>query len=178
MQITIKGKNIEVTDSLREYAEKRLEKLTKYSDSIISADVTFSTEKSRHIAEINVHTTGSVFRGEETTTEMYASIDSAVEKIEKQLKKQKEKLTRKPGKSLNAETAEPVEETKPLADIGLDAEVTVTVRSNEKPIGIKDAITEMESKGYSFFAFINAENERVNVVHKTQKGYNLIDITD
>lgn len=180
MQITVKGKNIEVTEALREYAEKRLSKLNKYSDSIISADVTFSTERSLHIADVNIHTTGSVFRGEEKTSDMYASIDSAVEKLEKQLKKQKEKTTRKPGKAPEVQPIpnEPVEETKPLADIGLKAEITVTTRSNEKPISVKDAIMEMESKGYSFLAFINSENDRVNVVHKTQKGYNLIDIVE
>lgn len=185
MQITVKGKNIEVTGALKEYAEKRLKKIGKYSDSIISVDVTFSTERSWHMVDINVHTTGFVFRVEEKTDDMYASINSAVEKLEKQLKRQKEKLTRKPNKSLenipyeiptglpaggNAE-----EEDEDISDVGIDGEITLIRRTNTKPIDVRDAIMDMESRGHGFSVFVNAKNGRVNVVYKCQKGYNLID---
>ncbi len=184
MQITVKTKNLEVEKELKEYAEKKLNKLKKYSDSIISADLTFSTERGFYMVDINIHTTGAVFRGEEKTADFHASIDSAVEKLEKQLKKQKEKL-RKPVKSLeNIPYAVPdgipaggnaQEEDEELENLGLDESITVIRRTNSKPIGVKDAIMDMESRGHGFSVFINSTNGRVNVVYKCKKGYGLID---
>ncbi|MCD6310275.1 MAG: ribosome-associated translation inhibitor RaiA, partial [Candidatus Eremiobacteraeota bacterium] len=71
MQVTVKGKNMDVTEALKEYAEKRLSKLTKYFDHIISTDVTMSTERNWHIVEVNVFGDGLSIRGEERTGDMY-----------------------------------------------------------------------------------------------------------
>lgn len=190
MQVTVKGKNVEVTDALRSYAEKRLTKMTKYSDSIISADITFSTERNWHIVEMTLFANGFVLRGEERTGDMYASIDSVVSKIEKQVKKQKDKQARKPrGSGMGSEfdlmkteyeisryeklKGESLEEGFMEDDISED--IQVVRRFNPKPMGIKEAIMEMESMGQSFFVFVNSDNTRVNVVYKRPKGYGLID---
>lgn len=186
MQITVKGKNLEVTEALREHTDKKLGKLNKYSDSIISADVTFSTERSWHIAEINIHTNNANFRAEEKTADMYASLDSAIEKLEKQLRKQKEKTTRKPVKALENVPYEvpdgipafgdvDEENDEDFEDVGLEEDVKLIRRINPKPIYVKDAIMDMESRGFGFSVFVNAATGRVNVVYKCQKGYSLID---
>ena len=185
MQLTIKGKNVDVTDALKEYAEKKIQKITKYSDSIITVDITFSVERSWHIVDIMVHTSGYVLRGEERTGDMYASIDSVIEKLEKQLRKQKEKLSKKAVKAPenvaytipsgipaggNAE-----EEEDDIKTVGIDDEIKLVRRFNPKPMDIKDAIMDMESRGHGFYVFVNSQNGRVNVVYKCQVGYGLID---
>ncbi len=185
MQLTIKGKNVEVTDALRDYTEKKIQEFSKYSDAIISVDVTFSTERNWHIVDIMVHTSGYVLRAEERTGDMYASIDSVVEKIEKQLKRRKEKLTDKyPKSSQNIPYTIPeglpaggsaFEEESDITGVGVDDEIKLVKRTNPKPMDIKDAIMDMESRGHGFYVFVNSGNGRVNVVYKVQDGYGLID---
>lgn len=185
MQLTIKGKNVDVTDALREYAEKKIQKFSKYSDSIISVDVTFSTERNWHMVDISVHSGNFVLRSEERTGDMYASIDSVVEKMEKQLKRQKEKMTRKgvkppqniaytiPSGLPAGGSAE--EEEDDIIDVGVDADIKLVRRLNPRPMDIKDAIMDMESRGHGFYVFVNGHNGRVNVVYKSNTGYGLID---
>ena len=188
MQVTVKGKNVDVTDALRLYAEKRLTKMMKYSDTIISADITFSTERNWHIVEMTLFANGFVLRGEERTGDMYASIDSVVSKIEKQIKKQKDKQLRKPrGGGIGGEfdslktDYEAAKQEKSIVkeDELLEEDITdniqVVRRFNPKPMNQKEAIMEMESMGQNFFVFVNSENSRVNVVYKRPKGYGLID---
>lgn len=186
MQIKVSGKNVEVTDALRAYAEEKLGKVSRYSDSVMSADITFSTERSWHIVEVTLFAGGVVMRGEERTGDMYASIDSVVAKLEKQLKKQKEKVSKKHhgvglGSALEGMTAyehprkgADEEEEVFTAEV-LNENVEVVRRFNPKPMHMKDAIMEMESLGFGFYVFVNAENSRVNVVYKRPKGYGLID---
>lgn len=188
MQITVKGKNVDVTEALRAYAEQKVTKMSRYSDSIISADVTFSTERSWHIVEISIFANGAVIRGEERTGDMYASIDSVVSKLEKQIKKQKDKQSRKPrggGLGAELESIKTGAEAPRVEEAGGDAEefseevihedIHTVRRFTPKPTHVKDAILEMESMGHGFFVFVNSENGRVNVVYKRPKGYGLVD---
>ena len=89
MQITVKGKQIDLTDSLKNYASEKMSKMSRYFDHMISAEVCLSIERNWHVAEITVFGEGFDMRGEEKSTDMYNSIDRVVEKLERQLKKQK-----------------------------------------------------------------------------------------
>ena len=92
MRITVKGKNMEVTDALQRYAEKKVEKLGRYFENLKSAVVTQSTQRNWHIVEVSLEADGMVMRGEERSDNMYASIDAVVEKLETQIKRFKGKL--------------------------------------------------------------------------------------
>ena len=81
MRITVKGKNIEVTDALQRYAEKKVEKLGRYFENIKSAVVTQSTQRNWHIVEVSLEADGMILRGEERSDNMYASIDAVVENV-------------------------------------------------------------------------------------------------
>ena len=189
MQLTVKGKNIDVTDSLRSYAERKLSKISRYSDAIQSADITFSTERNWHIAEMTLHTGGSVLRGEEMTGDMYASIDCVVNKIEKQIRKKKEKHVRKPraggGLSQEFDLLRDMYEkavngqSKKGRQYGRNDEpndeVCVVRRYSLRTMNRQEAVMEMESMGKDFFVFMNSSSRRVNVVYKGLKGYGLID---
>ncbi|MHB2020709.1 MAG: ribosome hibernation-promoting factor, HPF/YfiA family [Candidatus Xenobia bacterium] len=185
MHIVVKGKNMEVTDALRSYAEKRLNKISKYFDTIISVDVTMSTERSWHIIEVTVFANGFVLRGEERTNDMYSSIDKVTDKLESQIKKQKGKVSRK-GRDVIAEQVEegPGGErvavlTRPTTDeqemVSLEPHVQRVRRFASLPMTVEQAVKELEALDYSFYVFFNTANARVNVIYRRDRGYGLID---
>ncbi|MDC4223364.1 MAG: ribosome-associated translation inhibitor RaiA [Candidatus Manganitrophus sp.] len=93
MEVMITGRQMEVTPALKEYIEGRARKIEKYSSKTTQIAFTLKVEKYRHIAEVLVRANGFLLQAEEETDEMYASVDQAMSKIERQFKKYKEKLT-------------------------------------------------------------------------------------
>ncbi|NLL19656.1 MAG: ribosome-associated translation inhibitor RaiA [Clostridia bacterium] len=171
MRISVRGKNLEVTNALRQQAEKKLSKLDRYLDQDTEAQVTFSVERESHIVEVTIRLNGYLLRGEEATNDMYASIDLVIDKLERQLRKYKTKLSRKIKsqglKDLIAKYPDEVEE-KP--------ELVRTKRFPIKPMPVEEAIMQMNMLGHSFFVFSNAESEQVNVVYRRKDGnYGLIE---
>ncbi len=188
MQITVKGKQIDLTDSLKHYVNEKMGKIPRYFDHIISAEVCLSIERNWHVAEVNLFGEGFDMRGEEKSKDMYNSIDRVIEKLERQLKKQKgkvaarhsargpsapeppddganvEELEKKPSSNGNAKSASPyaprVEQVHSFYALSLS---------------IEEAIKEMESAGHEFYAFFNEDRRRINVVFKRKKGYGLLD---
>ena len=94
MKLDIRGKNIEVTDALKDYATKRLSKLEKYFDDVKEAQVALSVDSEGHKVEVTIPINGMILRGEEATDNMYSSIDLVEEKLEKQINKYRTKLYR------------------------------------------------------------------------------------
>lgn len=186
MQLTIKGKNVEVTDALKEFAEKRLGKMERFFGRIISTDVIFSTERQWHIVEVTVYANGFVVRGEERTEDMYSSIDRVLEKLEKQLKRHKGKFIRKhAGDSIRTEPdalidALPEEHPRPVAERQDEMEasepkVTRVRHQPVKPMSIAEAVKELEALGFAFLVFTNAETDAMSVLYKRKNGYALIE---
>jgi len=176
MQISVSGKNFDVTDALKEYAETRLRKVSRYFDHIITANVTLSTERNWHIADVTVFGKNVDMRGEERSKDMYHSIDAVVEKLERQIKKAKGKVQdrgRQPGRDAGPEPAElapteaPENEFQPRVE-GVKSFVA-------EAMTLEQAIKEMEELGHEFFPFHNDENGRINIVYKRDRGYGLID---
>ena len=174
MRITITGRNIELTQGLKDAVEDKLNKLEKYFTPETEVYVTLSVEKERQKIEVTIPIKGHVIRSEQVSTDMYVSIDLVEEIIEKQLKKYRTRLT---SKKLNAaenfkqEFIENADETE-------DEEVKI-VRSKKfgmKPMYPEDACIQMELLGHNFYMFCNAETEEINVVYK-RKGntYGLIE---
>lgn len=92
MQITFTGHHLDVTDALRQFTQDKLDRLRRHFDKITSINVTFTVEKLRHIAEATLHVPGtSLHASSESTEDMYASVDQLVDKLDRQLKKHKEK---------------------------------------------------------------------------------------
>lgn len=169
MQIIIKGKNVEITPALREYASKRLKKIEKYFDNIISLNIMLSTERARHIVEVTGNASGISLRGEEKTNDMYVSIDRVVEKLERQIKKQKAKYDQKnKAKTIRRQEEESMEE-RGWEEAQLK-DLKVKSYALTKPMVVAEAIKEMESSGYNFFVFKNAQNNRVNIIYARKDG--------
>ncbi|AAK80791.1 putative sigma-54 modulation protein [Clostridium acetobutylicum] len=171
MKLIVSGKNLEVTEGLREAVEKQISKLEKYFKPEVEAHVTLSVEKNRQIVEVTIPFNGVILRGEETNNDMYASIDIVGDKLERQVRKQKTKLERrKYSDSLKFQNIPDYhkEEQEP--------EIVKTKRFAIKPMSEEEAVLEMELLGHNFFVFQNGDSNEVNVVYKRKDGnYGLIE---
>lgn len=175
MEINVRGKNFEVTDALVDYAQKKVSKLTKYFDQVKEAQVVMSVIREEHIVEVTVILNGLILRGEESTGDMYASIDMVVDKLEKQLIKYKTRLNR----SLRQQGIRVINEKLLSPELregeAEEARVVKTKRFPLKPMDLEEAIMQMNLLGHDFFVFANAETEAINVLYRRKDGdYGLI----
>ncbi len=185
MKFQFRGKNIQVTDGLKEHVEKKLGKLDKYFDNSPEAVVALIVEKERHRVEVTIPLNGYILRGEEESPDMYSSVDLVIDKIERQMEKYKTRLSKKvkglsvrniatsaekllpgiPGMPVNSEFPE---EDSPC--------LVRTKRFAFKPMMAEEAIMQMNLLSHGFFVFSNAETEEINVVYRRKDGnYGLIE---
>lgn len=176
MEINVRGKNIEVTPALVNYTQKKLGKLAKFFDKAAEAQVMLSVIRDEHIVEVTVIVGGLILRGEESTGDMYASIDKVIDKLEKQVAKYKTRLNKAMRKNGVRPSAFRLAEKRRKEDIEEDARVVKTKRFPLKPMDLEEAIMQMNLLGHDFFVFANAETETVNVLYKRKDGnYGLIE---
>lgn len=174
MNIIFAGKNMEITNSLREVTERKLSKLDKYFDKNIQGNVTFSTEKNRKIIEVTINLPGTIIRAEESSDDMYASIDKAVDILERQIRKYKTRLQ----KRYQDESTIRFENVVPLPDVNEEngPKIVRTKRFNLKPMNEEEAILQMELLRHNFFIYMEGETGDVNIVYKRKDGnYGLIE---
>ena len=165
MNFIISGKNIEVTPGLKEAIEQKLGKLARYFTPETEIIVTISVEKGRQKIEVTIPVKGSIIRSEQTSSDMYVSIDLVEEVIARQLRKYKNKLVAK-SQGIKKEFIE-------SDDVSSDDDEIRIVRTKKfgiKPMFPEDACIQMELLGHSFFVFSNAETDEVNVVYKRKDG--------
>jgi putative sigma-54 modulation protein len=171
MNVLVRGRNVEVTNALKEYVEKRVGKLSKFLDDVNEATVIMTVEGDSHKVEVTVPYNGVILRGEEATGDMYSSIDLITDKLEKQIEKYKGKLARR--RSSNGQKAAVDVRAQDESD---GPKVVKTKRFAIKPMPVDEAVMQMNLLGHSFFVFSNAETEQVNVVYKRKDGnYGLIE---
>ena len=175
MNFIISGKNIEVTPGLKDAIEQKLGKLERYFTPEPEIIVTLSVEKERQKIEVTIPVKGHIIRSEQTSNDMYVSIDLVEEIIERQLRKYKNKLVARSqghptasssGNSFKKEFFESKEES-PEDD---EIRIVRTKKFGIKPMFPEDACIQMELLGHSFFVFSNAETDEVNVVYKRKDG--------
>ena len=93
MNLNISGHHVDVTDSMRGYVQQKMERITRHFDQLIDADIVLSVEKIRHSAEATLHASGKTLHAEATENDMYAAIDSLADKVDKQARRFKDKIT-------------------------------------------------------------------------------------
>lgn len=169
MQIYLTGRNLEVTDALRRYAEEKVGRLQKYLEKITSAHIVLSLQKYRQIAEVTLRVRDLTIRGEESTEDLYSSIDLVVEKLERQLHRYKGKIL---GHASRSGRSQP-----PMASLeGEKSRVVKSKRFAIKPMSPDEAILQMDLLGHTFYVFRNAQTDDVNVVYRRHEGnYGLIE---
>lgn len=174
MKMNYAGKNMEVTEALKDVTEKKLSKLDKYFQKDIVGNVTFSTEKNRKIIEVTINLPGTILRAEEASDDMYASIDKTVDILERQIRKYKTRLQKrfKNNETIRFENVIPL----PVEDESSRPKLVKKKSFGLKPMSSEEAILQMELLRHNFFVYMDDESENISVVYKRKDGnYGLIE---
>jgi putative sigma-54 modulation protein len=173
----VKGKNVEVTNSLKEYAVEKLGKLDKHLNAATRLELELQVERNpsiseNQIAEATIWTKGPVLRARESSTDMKASIDRLVDKLERQARRYRDKRRRGQGRNNHDQPPEGM-------PVVADEEGPLIVKTKQfavKPMNPEEAVLQLELVGHDFFVFQNAETNDVNVVYRRRdKHYGLIE---
>jgi putative sigma-54 modulation protein len=170
MEINVTFRHLESTDALRDYAREKVSRIKKYLGSPAEAAVVLSLEKRRHQTEITLTADGITINAKEVTEDMYSSIDLAVDKLERQVKKHKEKIKdHKPGAGrertarYNILSSQPEEQARP-------GRIIQTESVFIKPMSIDEALMQLDVMNSDFLVFTNAETQKVNVLYRRRDG--------
>jgi putative sigma-54 modulation protein len=176
VRLQVKGKNVEVTDSIREYAEEKLSKLGRQLADPTRVELELAVERNpsisqNHVAEATIWTKGPILRAREASADHKASIDQLVDKLERQVKRYREKRrsrrTQQPPPAGIPEDAIPIDE---------DPRIVKSKQFAIKPMSPEEAVLQLELVGHDFFVFQNADSGEVNVVYRRRDGaYGLIE---
>ena len=165
MKFVYTSKDMAVSDSLKSRVEKKLSKLERYFREEPEATIRFKMQKgARNIAEITINAGGVILRAEESSNDMYLSIDHAVDKLESQIRRHRTKLE----KRIRSSELEPVAEVPAFEEQNYD--IVRVKKFSVKPMSVEDAITQMELLGHDFFLFMNEESESMNVLYRRHDG--------
>ena len=170
IKFSIRGENLEVTDALRSYVEEKVAKIEKYfnENQELSAKVNLKVyrEKTSKV-EVTIPLGSITLRAEDVSQDMYGSIDLVVDKIERQIRRNKTKIEKKnrqkvaTGKIFTADLVEQVEE---------EVKVVRTKQVDLKPMDIEEAVLQLELLGHDFFIYTDAKDGKTNVLYKREEG--------
>jgi putative sigma-54 modulation protein len=178
MQVTTTFRHLEQSDALKSYAEEKLERLTKYIDEPITAQVFLTVEKKiRHIVEIVINAKGVSTKASEATNDMYAAIDAVIDKMERQLKRYKEKIkAHKPnGDERGRQLTKKVFEAESIESSS--EPVVIKARTETaKPMSVEEAVMQMDLLHKDFIVFTDSTSSEINVLYRRKDGnYGLIE---
>ncbi len=169
MKISVTFRNTEDEGWQKEYIDDRMKKLNKYIDAPADVHVVLTVEKFRNVAEINVLTNGLNIIGKEESKDMHLAIDNAVEKIERQLKKHREKIRLHKSGALKEEGEETEASPVEMEEVA-ELKIVETRKVVLKPMSLDDAVMEMDSTKNRFVVYRNASSESVNVIYRRDDG--------
>jgi putative sigma-54 modulation protein len=166
------GRNIEITEAMRSYAEDKLGRLDRFFDQIVDVRVVMSFDErvsgTPARVEVQVNVPNSSVRAEERALDTYAAIDLVVDKLERQLKRYKERIRDKRGEAPPPPVEEPSAWQPPV--------IARTKRHVLRPMAAEDAAMEMEALGHTFYVFRNSDNDLISVIYLRHDGdYGLIE---
>ena len=176
MRLQVKGKNLEVSDSIRSYAEQKLAKRDRQLDEQTRVELELAVERNpsisaNHVAEATIWTKGPVLRAREASVDMKASIDQLSEKLARQVKHYRDRRSRAAARghaSRDGGTPVVADETEP--------QIVKSKQFPVKPMTPEEAVLQLELVGHDFFVFQNADSNDVNVVYRRKRGgYGLIE---
>jgi putative sigma-54 modulation protein len=177
LRLQVKGRNLDVTDSIRSYAEEKLKKLDRQLNEATEVELELAVEKNpsiaaNQIAEATVWTKGPTLRAREASEDMRASIDQLTAKLLRQVKHYRDKRSFR-----GARNHVPVDEgATALQDEQLNQQIVKTKQFAVKPMTAEEAVLQLELIGHDFFVFKNADTDAVNVVYRRKNGgYGLIE---
>jgi putative sigma-54 modulation protein len=180
MQVTVKGKNVDVPEKLRAHAEHKLAKVQRFDDRILAMDVEFSEERNprvadAHTVEVTVTTKSRLVRAHASAADPATAVDQVIDRLQRQIKKLKGRRVHRTqhaegGKAM-ASPPRPSEADEPGGRLFARSK-----RIEMKPMTPREAVEQMELLGHDFFLFSSAETQRANVVYRRRNGgYGLIE---
>ncbi|MCD6271579.1 MAG: ribosome-associated translation inhibitor RaiA [Deltaproteobacteria bacterium] len=173
MQTNVMFKNLDHSEDLKSYVQGKLDRFDKLLDNPAMATVVLSMQKFRRIAEINISGDRLNIKGKEETEDIYSAIDNVLDKLQKQIKKNKQKTRTHRGVRNEKIQTIPVEET--ASDTFEPKEQVSVSNIDYKPMGVEEAIMQMDIVTNDFLVFTNAKTDRVNVLYRRKDGgYGLI----
>ena len=165
MKFVYASKDMAVSDSLKSRAEKKLSKLERYFREEPEATIRFKVQKgARNIIEVTMNAGGVILRAEESSNDMYLSIDRAADKLESQIRRHRTKLE----KRIRSTELEPLSDAPVYEEQRYD--IVRVKKFGVKPMSVEDAITQMELLGHDFFLFHNEDNDSMNVLYRRHDG--------
>ncbi|HTS20151.1 MAG TPA: ribosome-associated translation inhibitor RaiA [Verrucomicrobiae bacterium] len=179
MDMMVTGRHVEVTPAIREYAEKKLDHIEIDFPRILSAHYILEVDKFRHIAELVLQCGNHItIEAREVSEDLYASIDSVVDKVARQLLKYKTKIQRhRPRKAMAFSVDEQVM-THDLHEEDGTTQIVHTEKFAIKPMFVDEAVLQLELSDRQFLVFLNADTEKVNVMYRRKRGdFGLIEPT-
>ena len=165
MKFIYASKDMAVSDSLKSRAERKLSKLERYFREEPEATIRFKVQKgARNIIEVTMNAGGVIMRAEESSNDMYLSIDRAADKLESQIRRHRTKLE----KRIRPTELEPLTDAPVYEEQRYD--IVRVKKFSVKPMSIEDAITQMELLGHDFFLFINEDDSTTSVLYRRHDG--------
>lgn len=173
MQLVITGKNMHVAERTEEFVRERLERLDRHLNEPVEARVELAQENTRkldqrHIVQVTLHNNGTIIRAEERAADLKMAVDAVVDKLDKQIRRYKDKQVRK--RRVNAAAAEAVLEAIAEGEGEPEPRVVRTKRFRTLPMTTEDAIEQMELLGHSFFLFVNETTDDLSVLYRREDG--------
>jgi putative sigma-54 modulation protein len=169
MQTSVTFKNLDSSDHLKSYVADKLDRLDKYLDNPAEANVVLTVEKFRHTAEINIAGDRLSINGKEETNDMYSAIDMVLDKLEKQIKKNKQKIRERRTSSKNRNRSM-LEDEGILPEDNTERQIKV-MNIEYKPMDIDEAVLQMDLIEDNFLVFTNAKSDQINVLYRRRDGH-------
>jgi putative sigma-54 modulation protein len=177
MQVSVTFRNMESKEVLREYVQEKISKLRKYFDYPLEANVVLIVEKHRHIAEVTLVANRLTLNAQEETEDMFSAIDRAVDKLERQVLKHKEKIKRHKTNSPSPESFRRMDVyNSPSAEEGQEPKMIKSKKVLAKLMSVEEAAMQMDLLENDFLIFTNPDSKNLNVIYRLKDGhYGLIE---
>ena len=169
MQTSVTFKNLPSSEHLKSYVSEKLDRFDRLLDNPAEASVVLSVEKFRHIAEINIVGDRLNIIGKEEINDMYSAIDMVLDKLEKQIKKGKQKTRERRSGAKSS-----IKDIEDYQTINVDEEVEPQVKVMNieyKPMDVEEAVLQMDLVNNNFLVFTNSQTNRVNVLYRRKDGH-------
>lgn len=170
MEITVTFRHIDASESLKAYAEEKVSKMGKYFDFPVEAHVVLAVEKFRRSADVTLNVNGTLIKGVIETEDMYSAIDQVMDKIEKQVKRYREKMRTRRSETRKNETALGKGESDEVAEAGAEEPRIEVEKIVAKPMDAEEAAMQFNLSQQDFMVFRNSRSREINVIYRRKDG--------
>jgi len=179
MQLSITGRNFELTDDVHEYVEKRINKIRTFFDRILETQLVIEVQRHCYTTEIALMASRASFHAQGQNEDIFASIDEAIDKMDKQIRRFKERIRDRRHRMSHREVAVQLSEINEVAEVELEEEprvVRVYDKLADKPMTVEEAAMQFKLSKEDFLVFLNAETDQINVLYRMRnKNYGWIE---